>query len=75
MVATARPTRKEPKVRNQRALGIPGGRPAGPVPVLARHGKGGARGHRQFREDGPSWPRCLQTRRVPVCAYRASKPS
>jgi hypothetical protein len=41
MAATARPARKEPKVRNQRALGIRG-TADGPVPVPALQGEGGA---------------------------------
>ena len=75
MVAAARPTRKEPKVRNQRALGIGDGRqarsrsPPGKATV-AHSAATGSSG-----KTAPPSPGGFKARRVLVCAHRARKSS
>lgn len=67
MVATARPAQKEPKVCNQRALGIPG-TADGPVrfPGKARAAHSAATG--SSGKTAPPSPGGFKARRVLVCA-------
>ena len=75
MVATARPTRKEPKVRNQRALGIGDGRRARSrfPPCKARVAHSAATGS-SGKTALPS-PGGFKARRVLACTLRARKSS